>query len=229
MSTILSEADIGVVNALLTSLVMLPIATAFAGLAFLLGLVGHLKKIRLALMSPAIACVGLASVLTLAALIIAFIVFAPGRTFTGGANRNPPAWCASPTFVRADRADGNAIWMTLAALILLIVARGCFASQRNVDRVRRMQQQPQQIVMVQQQPPPQVVYAEPAPSSGFSIDKGVQRRDSDIERQSIDDRPRTVVQRITQAFDDRRRTTFAPRQTMASRRDTVTRASVAPR
>ena len=95
MSTILSEADIGVVNALLTSLVMLPIATAFAGLAFLLGLVGHVKKIRLSLMSPAMMCAGLASFLALASFIIALVVFAPGRVFTGGANRNPPAWCAS--------------------------------------------------------------------------------------------------------------------------------------
>ena len=125
-------------------------------------------------------------------------------------------------FAQLTLADGNAIWMTLAAFILLILARGCFRSQRNVDQVRRLQQQPQQIVMVQQQPPPpQVVYADPAPSSGFSTDKRRYSSD-DVERQSIADRPRTVMQRITQAFDDRRRTTFAPRQT-------ITRASVAPR
>lgn len=74
VSTILSEADIGVVNALLTSLVMLPIATAFAGIAFLLGLVGHVKKVRLALMSPAMMCTGLASFLTLASFIVALVV-----------------------------------------------------------------------------------------------------------------------------------------------------------
>ena len=119
--------------------------------------------------------------------------------------------------------------MTLAALILLIFARGFFRSQRNVDQVRRLQQQPQQIVMVQQQPPPQVVYAEPAPSSGFSTDKRRYSSD-DVERQSVADRPRTVMQRITQAFDDRRRTTFAPaRQTTPPHRDTITRASVPPR